>query len=164
MPDTAYPLIKLPHPFLTTYEVVGIGEGTSKKFSLSLRRQPPEGRPPPQTLHSGSLSWHELVVPPKKTVLQHPTIVPGRVLVEVHIRLCSGQVAKLLLSDRYGTSSMQSTLRTQFTSTSESTCKVRERMLSKQSFLSRVWPYNIPSRLRRVQRQSSRQLHMSCLS
>ncbi|KAI0123175.1 acyl-CoA N-acyltransferase [Xylariales sp. AK1849] len=64
-PTRSYPLVKLPHPFLTAYRVRTIAETTPAKLNLTLEGQPPNGRAPPQTLHSESLSWFDLTFLPK---------------------------------------------------------------------------------------------------
>ncbi|KAI1608520.1 acyl-CoA N-acyltransferase [Exophiala viscosa] len=56
-----YPLVKLPHPFLTAYAVHEIGPS---RLSLTLDGQPSSGRQPTQPLHHDSLSWLELSPPP----------------------------------------------------------------------------------------------------
>ncbi|RDL33294.1 Uncharacterized protein BP5553_08733 [Venustampulla echinocandica] len=55
-----YPLVKLPHPFLTTYRVRTVAETTPAKHVLALDSQPPAERPLPQPLHLESLSWLDL--------------------------------------------------------------------------------------------------------
>jgi Acetyltransferase (GNAT) domain len=61
-----YPLVKLPHPFLTAYRVRMVAETTPAKFNLTLDGQPQAGRPLPQQLHHDSLSWLDLSFLPKK--------------------------------------------------------------------------------------------------
>ncbi|TGO15467.1 hypothetical protein BTUL_0040g00750 [Botrytis tulipae] len=57
-----YPLVKLPHPFLTTYRVNTNTETTPAKHTLTLdSQQPTSGKSLPQPLHSNSLSWLDLV-------------------------------------------------------------------------------------------------------
>ncbi|KAF7906072.1 hypothetical protein EAF00_000351 [Botryotinia globosa] len=57
-----YPLVKLPHPFLTTYRVNTNTETTPAKHTLTLEsQQPTSGKSLPQPLHSNSLSWLDLV-------------------------------------------------------------------------------------------------------
>ncbi|KAM0173923.1 hypothetical protein ACHAPF_006416 [Botrytis cinerea] len=57
-----YPLVKLPHPFLTTYRVDTNEETTPATHTLTLdSQQPTSGKPLPQQLHSDSLSWLDLV-------------------------------------------------------------------------------------------------------
>ncbi|KAF7913785.1 uncharacterized protein EAF01_000191 [Botrytis porri] len=58
-----YPLVKLPHPYLTTYRVNTNTETTPARHALTLdSQQPASGKPLPQPLHSDSLSWLDLVV------------------------------------------------------------------------------------------------------
>jgi hypothetical protein len=59
-PQTAYPLVKLPHPFLTSYRVCSVGESEPAKLTLVLEDQPAKGRSPPEPLHSLSLTWRDL--------------------------------------------------------------------------------------------------------
>ncbi|KAJ6154292.1 hypothetical protein N7485_012661 [Penicillium canescens] len=59
-----YPLVKLPHPYLTSYRVQSAGSSPAK-HSLTLDEQPTAGRSLPETLHSDELSWHELAFIPK---------------------------------------------------------------------------------------------------
>lgn len=66
IPDHRYPLIKLPHPFLTAYRVHTVSEATPASLSLRLESQPKDGRSPPQPLHSDTLSWLELASPSKE--------------------------------------------------------------------------------------------------
>ncbi|TGO58602.1 hypothetical protein BCON_0053g00370 [Botryotinia convoluta] len=57
-----YPLVKLPHPFLTTYRVNTNTETTPARHTLTLdSQQPAFGKSLPQPLHSDSLSWLDLV-------------------------------------------------------------------------------------------------------
>ncbi|TGO57098.1 hypothetical protein BOTNAR_0208g00100 [Botryotinia narcissicola] len=57
-----YPLVKLPHPFLTTYRVNTNTETTPAKHTLALDGQhPTSGKSLPQPLHSDALSWLDLV-------------------------------------------------------------------------------------------------------
>ncbi|KAH8668469.1 acyl-CoA N-acyltransferase [Xylariales sp. PMI_506] len=60
-----YPLVKLPHPFLTVYRVQKVADTTPAKLSLTLDSQPTDGRPPAQPLHHDSLSWLDLTFSPK---------------------------------------------------------------------------------------------------
>ncbi|KAF7867406.1 hypothetical protein EAF04_005489 [Stromatinia cepivora] len=61
-----YPLVKLPHPFLTTYHVNTVAETTPARHTLTLdTQQPTAGKPLPQPLHSDSLSWLDLVSRPE---------------------------------------------------------------------------------------------------
>ncbi|KAF7717879.1 N5-hydroxy-L-ornithine N5-transacylase [Penicillium ucsense] len=57
-----YPLVKLPHPFLTEYSVHRVGEQPTKR-TLRLRVQPANGRQLTQSLHLDSLSWTDLIKP-----------------------------------------------------------------------------------------------------
>lgn len=52
-----YPLVKLPHPFLTTYRVHTIADTTIARHTLKLDSQPTSKKSLPQPLHSDSLSW-----------------------------------------------------------------------------------------------------------
>lgn len=56
-PRYKYPLVKLPHPFLTTYKVRTVGETTPARLILTLDSQAPAGQHLPQPLHLESLSW-----------------------------------------------------------------------------------------------------------
>lgn len=60
-----YPLVKLPYPFLTAYQIHTVAETTPARLSLVLKEQPVEGRSFPQPLHSDSLSWLDLTIPSK---------------------------------------------------------------------------------------------------
>ncbi|OBT64926.1 hypothetical protein VE03_05699 [Pseudogymnoascus sp. 23342-1-I1] len=60
-----YPLVKLPHPFLTEYRVQTVAETTPARLTLAPLGQPPAGRPLAQPLHNESLSWLELSLAPK---------------------------------------------------------------------------------------------------
>ncbi|KAJ5288881.1 hypothetical protein N7478_001911 [Penicillium angulare] len=64
MPHT-YPPVKLPHPFLTAYQVRVAEEGSPAKRVLALEEQPSNGRPLPQPLHLESLSWRDLTSSPE---------------------------------------------------------------------------------------------------
>ncbi len=64
-PSHKYPLVKLPHPFLTAYRARTVGETKRARLTLTLDGQPPAGRPLPQQLHLDSLSWLELSFMPK---------------------------------------------------------------------------------------------------
>lgn len=55
-----YPLVKLPHPFLTSYRVCAVGQSTPVKLTLALEEQPARGSPPPEPLHSLALTWLDL--------------------------------------------------------------------------------------------------------
>ena len=59
-----YTPIKLPYPFLTTYEVLRAEDSSPAKHTLSLVSQPAEGRQPPIPLHSDSLSWTDFIKAP----------------------------------------------------------------------------------------------------
>lgn len=63
---TNYPLVKLPHPFLTTYRIQAVGDTTPAKLILKLDDALSNGQSLPQPLHLGSLSWIDLVSPPKE--------------------------------------------------------------------------------------------------
>jgi hypothetical protein len=60
-----YPLVKLPHPYLTTYRVCTIGDVTPAQLTLSLDDQPGNGRLLTEPLHSTSLTWLDLTSRPK---------------------------------------------------------------------------------------------------
>ncbi|PWY69749.1 hypothetical protein BO70DRAFT_365680 [Aspergillus heteromorphus CBS 117.55] len=61
-----YPLVKLPHPFLTTYRVRTVANSsTPATHTLTLVDQPATGRALPQALHLDSLSWHDLSFTPQ---------------------------------------------------------------------------------------------------
>ncbi|KAF1997709.1 siderophore biosynthesis protein [Amniculicola lignicola CBS 123094] len=64
-PRHNYPLVKLPHPFLTAYRVRTAVETTPAKLVLTLENQPTDGRPPPEPLHLDVLWWLDLMVPSK---------------------------------------------------------------------------------------------------
>lgn len=64
-PSHQYPLVKLPHPFLTTYRVSTIAGTTPATCVLTLDDQPSAGRPLPHPLHCDSLSWLDLSNKPK---------------------------------------------------------------------------------------------------
>lgn len=64
-PSHKYPLVKLPHPFLTAYRVRAVAETTPATLAITLEGQPPAGRPLPKPLHLDSLSWLELSFMPK---------------------------------------------------------------------------------------------------
>lgn len=64
-PTQNYPLIKLPHPFLTTYQVYTIGESTPTRLVLKRQDQPSKGEPLPLPLHCDSVSWLELSSKPR---------------------------------------------------------------------------------------------------
>lgn len=60
-----YPLVKLPHPYLTAYRVNTVNGSTPATRTLTLDEQPAKGRPLPEQLHSDSLSWLDLTFIPK---------------------------------------------------------------------------------------------------
>ncbi|KAJ5502401.1 Acyl-CoA N-acyltransferase [Penicillium fimorum] len=60
-----YPLVKLPHPYLTAYRVNTVAGSTPAKRNLTLEEQPAKGRSLPEQLHSDSLSWLDLTFIPK---------------------------------------------------------------------------------------------------
>lgn len=60
-----YPLVKLPHPYLTTYRVNTVDGSTPAKRTLTFDQQPAKGRSLPKPLHSDSLSWLDLTFIPK---------------------------------------------------------------------------------------------------
>lgn len=55
-----YPAVKLPHPFLTSYQVRDVGN----KLALTFESQPSNGRAPTQLLHNDSLTWLALTTQP----------------------------------------------------------------------------------------------------
>jgi len=55
-----YPLVKLPHPFLTAYRVHNVGQNSPPKLALALEEQPKKGRTPPEQLHSQDLTWLDI--------------------------------------------------------------------------------------------------------
>jgi hypothetical protein len=59
-PSPKYPLVKLPHPFLTTYQVQCVEQKSIPKLILTLDEQQPSFQPPNNALHHDSLSWLEL--------------------------------------------------------------------------------------------------------
>lgn len=60
-----YPLVKLPHPFLTAYRVEVVRETSPASLKLSLDEQPWAGKPLSQPLHHDSLSWLDLAFLPQ---------------------------------------------------------------------------------------------------
>lgn len=60
MSPQKYPAVKLPHPFLTSYQVRCNADVTPAKFVLALEDQPPNTTSLPEPLHSESLSWRDL--------------------------------------------------------------------------------------------------------
>lgn len=63
-PQTNYPPVKLPHPFLTTYRVKTVAGSTPPNLVLTFESQPSNGRPVPEPFHSNSLFWQDLTTPP----------------------------------------------------------------------------------------------------
>lgn len=55
-----YPLVKLPHPFLTTYRVQTVSAAGQSRLRLILDETSPRVTPLPEPLHSDSLSWFDL--------------------------------------------------------------------------------------------------------
>lgn len=70
-PPHKYPLVKLPHPFLTTYQVRTVAQTTPARLILTLDGQSPAGRPLPQPLHLDSLSWLNLSFKPEDECPPH---------------------------------------------------------------------------------------------
>lgn len=64
-PRSNYPLVKLPHPFLTVYRVRTVAETTRAQLVLALEDQPAGGRPLSEPLHLSSLSWLDLTFTPR---------------------------------------------------------------------------------------------------
>jgi hypothetical protein len=64
MSPQKYPPVKLPHPFLTSYQVQCNEDVTPAKFILTLEKQPANGTAPPQALHSDNLTWRDLTSRP----------------------------------------------------------------------------------------------------
>lgn len=64
MSPQIYPAVKLPHPFLTSYQVKCNADVTPAKFNLSLDRQPANATALPQSLHSENLTWRDLTSRP----------------------------------------------------------------------------------------------------
>ncbi|KAL1307035.1 hypothetical protein AAFC00_005659 [Neodothiora populina] len=60
-----YPLVKLPHPFLTAYRVRAVPATTPTRLTLTLDHQPTNGHAFPQALSSDSLSWLDLSTRPR---------------------------------------------------------------------------------------------------
>ncbi|KAF2021189.1 hypothetical protein BU24DRAFT_383231 [Aaosphaeria arxii CBS 175.79] len=69
--QSKYPPVKLPHPFLASYQVRTVKDGTPSTLSLVFDSQPSISKPLPQALHHDSLSWLELTFSPKA---EHPPI------------------------------------------------------------------------------------------
>jgi hypothetical protein len=60
-----YPLVKLPHPFLTTYRVRPVSsDSTPAQLALTFDEQPSAGRAVPKPLHDDSLTWLDLSFQP----------------------------------------------------------------------------------------------------
>lgn len=55
-----YPLVKLPHPFLTTYRIHVVSDTAPVRLALTLDNQAQTGTPPPKTLHNDTLTWLDL--------------------------------------------------------------------------------------------------------
>ena len=66
-----YPLVKLPHPFLTSYRVNVVSSNTPARRALHLDEQPIDGKAPAEALHSDSLTWLDLHTTPKES---HPPL------------------------------------------------------------------------------------------
>jgi hypothetical protein len=64
MPPHKYPPVKLPHPFLTSYQVQCNENVTPAKFILRLENQPANTTALPQALHSDDLTWRDLTSRP----------------------------------------------------------------------------------------------------
>jgi hypothetical protein len=60
-----YPLVKLPHPYLTAYRVCTVGDSIPAKFVLALEAQESNGQSVPEPLHLDSLSWFDLRFKPE---------------------------------------------------------------------------------------------------
>src|ERR1700761_7049351 len=56
----SYPLVKLPHPFLTAYQVETVRKSIPSQLTLVLKEQPASGKRLTEPLHSTSLSWLDL--------------------------------------------------------------------------------------------------------
>lgn len=61
--STRYPLVKLPHPYLTVYEVHSVADTAPAKYNLRLKNQPKNGQAFPEALHNESLFWLEPTLP-----------------------------------------------------------------------------------------------------
>lgn len=59
-PGSRHRLVKLPHPFLTSYQVQTITGDGPDRLMLALHEQPQTGDAPDQPLHHNSLSWLDL--------------------------------------------------------------------------------------------------------
>ncbi|KAH0173131.1 acetyltransferase SidF, partial [Aureobasidium melanogenum] len=66
-----YPLVKLPHPFLTSYRVNVVSSNFPARRVLHLGEQPSRGKAPAEALHSDSLTWLDLHTTPKES---HPPL------------------------------------------------------------------------------------------
>ena len=64
MSPQKYPPVKLPHPFLTSYQVKCNEDVTPAKFILTLDKQPANTTALPQALHSDDLTWRDLTSRP----------------------------------------------------------------------------------------------------
>jgi hypothetical protein len=64
MSPQKYPPVKLPHPFLTSYQVKCNEDVTPAKFILTLEKQPANTTTLPQALHSDDLTWRDLTSRP----------------------------------------------------------------------------------------------------
>jgi hypothetical protein len=64
MAPQTYPAVKLPHPFLTSYQVKCNADVTPAKFNLTLDRQPANATALPQNLHSETLTWRDITSRP----------------------------------------------------------------------------------------------------
>jgi hypothetical protein len=66
MASVKYPLVKLPHPYLTAYKVQLVSSNTPARRALHVEEQPANGQAPTETLHSDSLTWLDLHTAPKE--------------------------------------------------------------------------------------------------
>lgn len=64
MSPQKYPAVKLPHPFLTSYQVNCNKDVTPAKFNLTLDGQPANATALPESLHSETLTWRDLTSRP----------------------------------------------------------------------------------------------------
>lgn len=67
--SSGHTLVKLPHPFLTTYRVETLPATSPSRLRLILVEQVLDGKPLPEPLHSESLSWVDLT---NKTSSDYP--------------------------------------------------------------------------------------------